>query len=47
MTSQSEDANEGDIELLVVDSDGLKLKYRLRLSDLLYRRCRLRLRRGF
>jgi hypothetical protein len=35
MTSQSEDANEGDIELLVVDSDGLKLKYRLRLPDLL------------
>lgn len=35
MASQSEDGNEGDIELLVVDSDGLKLKHRLRLPDLL------------
>lgn len=35
MTSQSEDGSEGDIELLVVDSDGLKLKHRLRLPDLL------------
>ncbi|KRC06167.1 hypothetical protein ASE23_27175 [Rhizobium sp. Root73] len=35
MTSQSEDGNEGDIELLVVESDDLKLKHRLRLPDLL------------
>ncbi|KQY11196.1 hypothetical protein ASD31_17525 [Rhizobium sp. Root482] len=35
MTSQTADGNEGDIELLVVDSDSLKLKHRLRLPDLL------------
>ncbi len=35
MTSQAEDGNEGDVELLVVDSDSLKLKQRLRLPNLL------------
>ncbi|WP_322886908.1 PA3715 family protein [Sinorhizobium medicae] len=35
MTSKSEDGNDGDVELLVLESDSLKLKQRLRLSDLL------------
>lgn len=35
MTSQTADGNEGDIELLVVDSDNLEFVQRLRLPDLL------------
>jgi hypothetical protein len=35
MISQSDDGNEGDIEILVVDSDSLKPRARLRLPNLL------------
>ncbi|MCJ8056603.1 hypothetical protein GB928_025530 [Shinella curvata] len=35
MTSQSDDGNTGDVELLVLESDSLKLKQRLRLPGLL------------
>ena len=35
MTSQSDDGNTGDVELLVLENDSLKLKQRLRLPGLL------------